>query len=324
MPQPTLSDVHIDAALTKISVAYIQGESAYIAEKVFPSVPVATKSNKYFVYPKGDFFRDEARVRAPASESAGGGFGMGTQQYLCEVYAYHKDVDLQTRSNADPAVDPYRDATIFVTQTMMITRERQFAANYMKTGVWGTDIGGVASSPSASQTVQWNNATSDPITDVSNARATILGNTGFKPNKLVLGFRTFETLKKHPLIIDRFKYTSSASVTEAMLAQLFAVDEIVVSEAVYNTAAEGQPPVMDYVMGKGALLAHANPRPSLMMPSAGYIFTWSGYTGKDTHGVAIGTIPMPLKKADRVEGEMSYDMRVVAPDMGFFWNNIIA
>ena len=40
MPQPTSSDVHVDAILTNISVAYIQQQGAFIANRVFPSVPV--------------------------------------------------------------------------------------------------------------------------------------------------------------------------------------------------------------------------------------------------------------------------------------------
>ena len=39
MPQPTVGDVHVAAALTQIAVAYLQDESAYIADKVFPMVP---------------------------------------------------------------------------------------------------------------------------------------------------------------------------------------------------------------------------------------------------------------------------------------------
>ena len=65
MAQPTPSDVHVDAILTNISVAYIQDQNYFIANKVFPSIPVEKQSDKYFKYTKGDWFRDEAAVRAP-------------------------------------------------------------------------------------------------------------------------------------------------------------------------------------------------------------------------------------------------------------------
>lgn len=69
MPEPTYGDVHVQAALTAISVAYLQSEDNYIADKVFPVVPVVHQADKYFVYSKDDYFRDEAQLRADATES---------------------------------------------------------------------------------------------------------------------------------------------------------------------------------------------------------------------------------------------------------------
>ncbi|NBO09074.1 MAG: hypothetical protein EBV30_06965, partial [Actinobacteria bacterium] len=68
MAQPTSGDVHVDAILTNISVAYIQEQAAYVASRIFPTVPVEKQSDKYFIYTKGDWFRDEAQLRAPATE----------------------------------------------------------------------------------------------------------------------------------------------------------------------------------------------------------------------------------------------------------------
>ena len=44
MPSPTPRDVHVDAALTNISIAYKQSDDAFVAEKVFPVVPVGKQS----------------------------------------------------------------------------------------------------------------------------------------------------------------------------------------------------------------------------------------------------------------------------------------
>ena len=45
MPQPTQTDVHVDAILTNISVAYMQSQSAYVANTIFPTVPVSKQSD---------------------------------------------------------------------------------------------------------------------------------------------------------------------------------------------------------------------------------------------------------------------------------------
>ena len=73
MAEPTLGSVHVNRPLTNISQAYIQDSADFVADKIFPVVPVQKQSDRYFVYTKGDWFRDEAQIRAPATESAGGG-----------------------------------------------------------------------------------------------------------------------------------------------------------------------------------------------------------------------------------------------------------
>ena len=70
MTNPTLSQVHVDAILTNASVAYIQSADNFIANKVFPIVPVDKQSDLYFKYTKEDWFRDDAKVRADGAEAA--------------------------------------------------------------------------------------------------------------------------------------------------------------------------------------------------------------------------------------------------------------
>src|SRR3990172_4635542 len=98
MPQPTVGDVHVDAALTDISTAYMQAEDRFIAGQVFPAVPVQRKSDKYHRFTKNDFFRDDAvGVRAPDGESAGSGFTLSQDSYSADVWATHIDINDQMR-----------------------------------------------------------------------------------------------------------------------------------------------------------------------------------------------------------------------------------
>lgn len=328
--QPSLADVHLSAALTQISVAYIQEESHYIADKVFPTVPVQHQTDRYFSFSKDDFFRDEAQLRADGAESAGGGFTLTTKTYSAGVWAWHKDIGEQTRRNADPAVDIDVVTTKLVMQRLLIRRERFFSTTYMTTGVWGTDITGVSSSPSATQTIQWNDdGNSDPITDVQVGMTTILQNTGLEANLLVLTYPVYAALRKHPLIVDRIKYTTptfNGTVTPALLAQLFDIEEVVVSRAVYNSSAEGVAGSYSFVMGKSALLVHRTRSPGLMMATAGYIFAWAGFTGMNTVGIRVQQMPIPLHGlgATRIEGEAAWDMKVVSSDLGYFYSAIVA
>ena len=333
MPQPSVNNVHIDAILTNISVAYIQNTNNFIADKVFPTIPVDKKSNLYFKYTKDDWFRDEAQRRADGTASAGSGYGLSTDSYMTDVFAFHKDIGDQTRANADNPLNPDMEATQFVTQRLLLRREVQWAADYFTTGVWGTDITGTTSTtPATTQTVVWSDYktaptsyTSNPIVDVENAKVKVLQNTGYEPNTLVLSYAVFQILKAHPLLVDRYKYTQAgAIVTEDLLAQLFGLDRVLVAKATYNGANEGATGSYNFTTGKNAMLAYTAPNPGLMTPSAGYTFMWTGVSGGLGTTVGVSRFRMEELKADRVEGEVAFDNKVVASDLGYFWSGIIS
>jgi hypothetical protein len=325
MPQPSINSVHVDAILTNISVAYLQKQDNFIADKVFPIVPVDKKSDKFFVYTKNDWFRDEAQRRADATESAGSGYNLSTGTYSAEVYAFHKDVGDQTVANADAPLNPLREATEFVTQRLLLRRELQFVSDFFTTGVWADDVTGVAGSPSSGETKQWSDYTSsDPIDDIEEAKSEILSNTGMEPNTLVLGYEVFRQLKNHPDLVDRIKYTSSQTITQDMLARMFDLDRVLVAKAVKATNKEGASEAYSYAYGKAALLAHVAPNPGLMTPSAGYHFSWTGVSGGIGSTIGVSSFRMESLKAERVEAEMSFDNKVIGADLGYFWNTIVA
>ncbi len=324
---PTYQQVHIDTALTNISVAYIQSADAFIADKVFPLVGVQKQSDRYFVYKREDWFRDEAELRAPATESAGGGYDIdNTPQYFCQKYAYHKDVTEEDRVNSDSPLSADQDATDFVTSKLLLRREIAWATRYFATNVWTTERTGVAANPSAVQFLQWNDANSDPINDIDKMQTVVQELTGYKPNTLVLGAWVYKILKNHPDFLERIKYSQKGIVTLDLLAALFDVDRVLVASAVKNTAAKGATEANEFILGKHALLCYSAPRPALKTPSAGYTFAWTGLLGGNAYGGRVLRIPAPLlgEGTERIEGEMAYDQKVVAPDLGVFFANAVA
>ena len=316
MAQPTSNDVHVDAILTNISVAYIQDQAAYIASQVFPTIPVEKQSDKYFTYTKGDWFRDEAQLRAPATESAGSGYSLATSSYSTQVYAFHKDVDDQVRANADTPLNPDRDATTFVTQRMLMRQEIQWTTDFFASGIWATDT-----TPSN----LWSDYTSsDPIGDVETGKASMLNSTGYLPNTLVLGYDVFRQLRHHPDIVDRVKYTSAENVTEDILARFFGVDRILVARAIKNTGLEGAANSFSNIAGKNAALYYVAPTPGLLTPSAGYTFAWRGVSDGMGANIGITRFRMPELRADRIEAQMAWDNKVIASDLGYFFASCVA
>lgn len=326
MPQPSVNNVHVDAILTNISVAYMQKASNFIADKVFPVIPVEKKSDKFFTYTKNDWFRDEAQRRAPGTESAGGGYTLSTDSYSADVWAFHKDVDDQTIANSDAPLAPLREASEYVTSRLLLRRELQFVSDFLGTSVWGKDLSGVASGEVAGTSFrQWSDyANSDPIEDMEYAKEYILSTTGLEANTLVIGYQAWRKLKNHPDIIDRYKYTTSSVITEEMVAPLFGVNRILVAKAVKATNNEGATGAYSFAVGKQATLLHVAENPGLMTPSAGYIFGWTGVSGG--LGSTIGTSQFRLEqlKASRVEAEVAWDNKVIATDLGVHFASAVA
>jgi acetone carboxylase gamma subunit len=323
---PTKSQAHIDRALTNMSVAYMQEESAFIADRVFPKIPVRKQSDVYFVYNKGDFFRDEARVRGGGTESVGGEYGVeAAAPYYCKVHAFHKDVNEQERANHDEPLNADQDATDFVTQKMLVRRETDWASKFFTTGVWTREIDGVDSTPGADESIKFDNDSSDPIRVITNEIVNMASQTGFKPNTLVMSPHVFYALKNHGDILERIKYTQKGIVTSDLLATLFEVDRVFVPWGVVNDAVQGADDEIDFIMGKHMLLCYVNPRPALKKPSAGYTFTWTGFQGSGAFGNRIVRLPMDMLGlgTERIEGEIAFDHKVISQDVGTFFKDIV-
>lgn len=324
MPNPTQFDVHVNVPLTNISVAWIQQQSAFVASQVFPNVPVAQQSNRYYVYQRDDFFRAEAQLRAPGTESAGSGFRVdNTPTYFCNVYAVHKDIDDQIRANADSVISMDRDATLWVTQQLLIKRDKEWAANFFGASIWtggnGQDLTGVAGAPAANQFKRWDSAGSTPIEDIRKQRILMAEKTGYLPNTLTLGAHVWRVLQDHAEFLDRIKYTERGMVSPDLLASVLELDKVVVAYGVEATNVEGATGAYSFIFGKHALLTYSPPAPSLMTPSAGYTFSWNGYLAAGPEGNRISQYRMDHLKSDRLEGEMAFDMKVVAAELGQFF-----
>lgn len=321
MSQPTKSQIHIDGPLTNISVAYKQDQTAFIADRVAPVVEVAKQSDKYFVFDRNAFMRDDAKRRGAGEESVGSGYGLSDDSYYCEVFAIHKDISDYDRANTDNPLNQDRSAVEFNTHQLLIRREREWASACFTTGVWGEDVTGAS-------TLQWSDyAASDPIRMADQVKRNVVRKTGRMVNKAVLGMDVFLALKEHPAIVDRIKYTSDASVTEATIARLLGLDEILVPYALVDTASEGASATsIDFIVGaKSALFLHVPRSPGLEIPSAAYTFAWQGAPGqRRPMGLASRRIRMDHLLSDRLESDLAFDIKVVGSDLGVFLNGIVA
>jgi len=295
--------------------------SRFVASKVFPIVPVEKQSDKYFIYTKNDWFRDEAQLRGDAQEAAGGGYNLSSTTYSADVYAIRKDVGDQVMANADAPLNPIGDAARWCAQKLLLRQELQWVTDSFSTSIWTTDVTG-----GSNFTVWSDQAGSDPLEDIEAGKEKILKTTGHEPNTLVLGYQVFRKLRQHPDLVDRIKYVANslAGVSESDLAQAFHVDRVLVASAVKATNTEGQTGAFDFSHGKHALLCYVASSPGTLTPSAGYTFVWRGVS--DGMGLDVGTKRYRIETlaCNRVESQMAWDNKIVGADLGYFYSGAVS
>ena len=136
--------------------------------------------------------------------------------------------------------------------------------------------------------------------------------------------KVWDILQDNSDFLDRIAITRDKTVTVDLLAGVLGIAEVHIAGAVQNTAAEGATDALSHLYGKNASLFYAAPRPSLMLPSAGYTFSWTGYLGASPEGQRMLRFRMQHLRSDRIEGEMAYDQKVVADELGVFFSAVIA
>ena len=335
MPMLTASQVHIDAPLTNLTVAFLQDPNGFVADRVFPRVSVAKKSDRYYIYNRADFNRvGQVQARAPRTQAPRVGMSLSTDTYLTEVFSLATDFDFETLANEDASLNLRAAGAQMLTHQLLIDREVKWASTYFASSVWGTDWTGVAGAPSTNQVRQWSDYTnSTPIQDVTNIMRTVqLKSGGYKPNVMVVGKETRDALVNNPQILARLNggatVTNTALVTDAKLAEIFGVEEFLVMETVKNNSAEGVAESNAFIGGKSAAFYYRPRAAGLMVPSAGYTFTWDDLENASGYGISIKSYRGDYLAIDGIaevlEANMAYDQKVVSTDLGGFIATVVA
>lgn len=315
--------------LSNMSMAFFGDSSDYVATKIFPICPVGLSTGYYYIFNKGDLARDNVRRKPKYGKVDPAQFGHTDETYKCHVDQIIVGIDQigalnYQRAGVPASIDPRRAKSRAITEQMLLHLDLEFAKHFFKTGVWNNEYEGIASgtTPGASQFIKFSDANSDPIKFFDERKREIRLNGRRTPNKLVLGYDTFNALKEHPDLLERVKYTGStpnpAQVTTNVLAQLFGVDEVLVLDAVYNASEEGQADDMQFICEPdGFLLGYVTNTPQIDEPSAGYIFTWDmlgngNYLATDQFEGEGGT------HSEFMEGLLSTDMKKTCDDLACY------
>jgi Phage major capsid protein E len=326
MTQPVGGDLHVDRVLTNFSVAWVQSTNDFISSKVFPRLPVDKRTDRYKVYNRGQM-RTDAGVfkRAPGTESRGIGWNFTHDTYYVDPFAVHVDLDDQTLAEADDPVRLPKEATELITQRLLLSKELDWHRQFFVPGVWANEP-----VPDA----LWDDVASDPIAQVGKWVDDFTLKNSKAPNTMIVGTDVWRALKNHPDLVDRIKYTQRGLVTADLIGAAFEIPTILVSRSsvVPNFEERGSAAAdnanaaaFSYITNpKAVLLTYSTPSPRQMEPIGGLSITWKGYFAGNAQGVRIKRFRMENIESDRIEGMITYQHKLVAPNMGLYVNALVA
>lgn len=302
---PNRSQLRIDNLLSNVSVKY--RSTQYIAEEVFPVVPVLKQTDKYRVYSRD--FRIPETVRATKGRAREHSFDVSYNSYALEWHSLKDSVTDREAENFDLA-DLRADTTEELTDTIMRRMEKS-VADLITTTNWSLNV-----SLAAANAFNANTTVSNPIPIFDTAATTIIGNSGMMPNQAVIPRESFIAIKNHVSVLDRIKYTS-AMITKEMISGLFDLEKVHVPVTQYDQAAKGATNSITSIWASDKCFVYWRPeRSGIKTPSAGYIFKKNRNIVKRWRDEEI--------EGDWIEVNVEYDPKVVASLTGYLINDTLA
>lgn len=319
---PSVQKVHIDKALSNISIGY-QNEQ-YIADKIFKEVPVKKQSDRYYIYGM-ERFRQYDDLRAPGTEANEISWALSDDSYFCEGHALRHAIADEERQNADDIFDLEADGTELVTEGILLIKEVDAANKVLDTNSYHKDLQitlGATDAPA-----KWSDyENSDPILDIKRAKEAIHRKSGLRPNTLIISEPVLNVLELHPRLLDVIKYVQRGIVTKDLIAVAFGVDQILVGSALKSNVTNqgqvepGQIEPLNYIWGNSAVLAYIPPRPAKKTPALGYSYMWN----KDGDGpIQVRKWYEVGRRATLIEAERWYSQKIVSNVAGFLFADVV-
>lgn len=266
MSQQTTGQARVvDPILTAVARGY-RSPKAAVANVLFPIVTVGQRAGRILSFGPDDFKLISTK-RAPGSNTKRVQFGYASDPFALVDHRLEGavPVELDEEARAVPGIDLSSNAVRRVQNVLALEREHMAATLARDASKYDA-----ANKETLSGTSQWSHASSDPFTDIMDAKEVIRSKTGERPNVLAVGPKGLTALRTHPKVLDRLSTAADRPpATLQQLQALFELQQIVEGEAVYHDGTQFQD-----VWGKDAILAFTTPASMQEMGSPNYGYTY--------------------------------------------------
>jgi len=311
----------IQSELTAITLAY--QNRRLIADEVLPRTPVPSREFKWLQMGRDQMFTVPETAVGRKGQPNEVEFGGTETAGFVRDFGLDDVVPNEDLESAPAGFDPLGTAVTGITELVALDREKRVADLIFNTNTYPS-----ANRSTLSGTSQWSDySNSDPYTAIQTALDGML----MRPNIGVIGRLAWTRLRVHPKITAALApsangntSTSNAAGQPATLqavADLLELDQIIVGEAFINTAKPGQTASLSRCWGKHMAFLHQNPVATIR----GNAVTF-GFTAEWGNRVS-GSMPEPkvgLRGAQRVRVGESVNELIVASDVGYYFQNIVA
>jgi len=239
-------------------------------------------------------------------------------RYILEKHGLGVTLSEEEIKNEEQPFDARSDATMDVTERLMLGREYALASALTSTSV-------LTNNDTLAGTDQWSDYTgSNPLGNFRTARASIYNATG-KDIRQPGGFAIVpwvvgEYLSFHPDLLELYKYTSSmgAGLSNEQLKAAMKVDRLIFAMSQYDSSKEGQTASITSVWGKHCVFGYAPTSGRKRMTSLGFTVST-----KRSHRVFRSRIDDP-PNAEKILVDITYDDLITDVGAGYLFENAVA
>lgn len=316
--------LYSDPILTNFSVGY--RNPTFVGLRLMPQVAVNTQSARYRVFDRSNRVRFYSR-REPgtvANEIRGGRWSEDTfktvEHSLQAAVADEERQELNSQGGlANPAfggalqIDPERDATALVNDSLLLEHELAVAALLRNTATY--PVGHSVTLLAADQWDNYAGATSNPISIVRTAINLITSKIGQPPNVMAMGSQGVPWLEEHPDMVARF--TNFSLTDEGAFRALTGFDGelVLIGDDKYNdNDIQEATEDLQSAWGKDVFIGYVNPNLEQRDLSFGKTFaqTYPDGTTKPTDRWREEG-----RKSDLVRVSWKWDLKVTSSIAGY-------
>ncbi len=312
--EPTLTDLRpVDPVVSNLSIA--TRNEAFYWDQLAPVMEVGEKSGTIPIYTSGFWFRrQQGAERAAEAPYLRVGYGTTSTTYDTIEYGFEKLLGDPIVAGSQFPDNQEQVAADFIANLIQLEMEKLASAEFFVTGKWNSET-------TLTSTDQWSDQdASDPVSDINTGRRTIRREVGVNPNLLALGSLAYEQLQEHPLLQDKFKYTTPGPLNESQIAEALGVDEIIVMDSVEETTVQGGAGTRADIWTDNALLLVRN-QPGLMVRNGGYMVMWNE---KGNIPWSIDTYREEPRRSNVTRGFTHADPKVVSSVHGYLILDVAA